>query len=345
MTALAAFFYLNSIRDEFVEVRQTSTPLEIAKRSPLKFPPENKPYEFEWLTEGYAHAWKSTTDTQLRFRVFSQDRKVHDGLAILTTNLLLKLWTYNFSELKIDHKPDYNRSCVDVYLCFAGDPGGEQLFDNDTQAKGISSKVNTIYIYDLPSFKEPLEKVREICHEYGHASLPAVGGYDKPEYWANGYLGEKIFMTWLSKQPSVTTDLLLGCEPKVLKSYVQKVCDPLIFKGAVNLPSQAWMGGKSEEYMNRYIGLMLWMQSVLPPNVFAQSMKIMRTYNPKDVTESLVEACDAIDNYTFSVPANVIGKKIWFPFGRKKISGAQIIGRSGNWIAVTAPKTPISVRD
>ena len=344
MTALAVFLYLNSIRDEVVEVRQTATPLEVAKRSPLKFPPANKPYEFEWLTEGYAYAWKSSAEPQLRFRVFSQDRKVHDDLALSTTNLLLKLWKYNFSELKIDHKPDYNRSCVDVYLCFAGDPGGEQLFDNDPQAKGISSKVNTIYIYDLPSFKEPLEKVREVCHEYGHASLPAIGGYDKPEYWANGYLGEKMFMTWLAKQPNLTNEELLGCDPKVLKNYIKSVCDPLIFKGAVNLPSAAWMGGKTEEHMNRYIGLMLWMQMILPPNVCAQSMKIMRTYNPKDVTESLVEACEAVDNLTFSAPSYLVGKKIWLPFGRHRISGATIIAKSGNWIAVTAPKTPITVR-
>lgn len=344
MTSILALMCLAGGVDDIVEVRQSPQPLDVAKRSPLKFPPQNQPYEFEWLTEGYAHAWKSSQEPQLRFRVFSQDRKVHDQLAPATTQFLLKLWTYNFSELKVDHKPDYNRSCVDVYLCFAGDPGGEQLFDSDPQAKGISSKVNTIYIYDLPSFKEPLEKVREICHEYGHAALPAIGGYDKPEYWANGYLGEKLYMSWLAKQPDLTNELLLGCDPKTLRDYVQRACNPLMAKAATNCPTQAWMAGKSAESMDRYVGLMLWMQQVLPQNLVAQSMKIMKTYSAKEVPDALVEASEGFDSITVNLPSNLVGKKVWLPFGNRRISGAAINGKSGNWVAVTASKSTFTVR-
>lgn len=344
MTGLAVLLGLKLIQGELIEVRQNPKPLEIAKQSPLKFPPNNKPYEFEWLTEGYARPWKSTNEAQLRFRIFSQDRKAHSELAMPTAQLLLRLWSYNYTELKIDHKPDYNRSCVDVYLCFAGDPGGEQLFDEDRQAKGISTKVNTIYIYDLPSFKDPLEKLREVCHEYGHASLPAIGGYDNPEYWANGYLGEKFFMTWLAKQPNITADQLYGCEPAVLKNWLEKICNPMIVKAATNFPSATWMTGKTEDHMNRYIGLMLWMQLVMPPQIMAQSMKIIRTYNPKDVPDSLVDASDGVDGFTFTVPSYLVGKKIWLPFGRLKVSGATVTGKSGGWISVTAPKTAITVR-
>ena len=343
MTSLAVYLTLKSLQSELIEVRQRATPLEILKKSPLKFPPHKKPYEFEWLTEGYGHAWTSTLEPQLRFRVFSQDRKVHSELAIQTTQLLLRLWSYNFTELKNDHKPDYARSCVDVYLCFSGDPGGEQLFDDDPQAKGISSKVNTIYIYDLPSFKEPLEKVRELCHEYGHASLPAVGGYDKPEYWANGYLGEKLYMSWLAHQPNLTPDQIYGCDPAVLKRWVSKTCDPIITKGATNYPATKFFAGKSADFMNRYIGLMLWMQVVLPPKILSQSMKIMTTYNPKDVPAALVEAAQGSEPFSFSVPSYLVGKTIWLPFGRLKTVSAKITARNGGWISITAPKTPISV--
>ena len=343
MIALAVLFALKSLQSELTEVHQRATPLDVVKKSPLKFPPNKKPYEFEWLTEGYARAWKSTNEPQLRFRVFAQDRKVHSDLSIQTTQLLLKLWTYNYSELKIDHKPDYARSCVDVYLCFSGDPGGEQLFDDDPQAKGISSKVNTIYIYDLPSFKEPLEKVRELCHEYGHASLPAIGGYDKPEYWANGYLGEKLFMVWLAKQPNIDSNQLFGCDPDILRKWVSKSCNPLILKGATNYPATKFLTGKSVESMNSYIGLMLWMQKILPANILSQSMKIMRTYNPKDVPTAIVEAVGGSEPFSFTVPEFLVGKKVWLPFGNQKIAGATISSRNGGWVSIVAPKTPISV--
>ena len=343
MTSLAVLFALKNLQGELIEVHQRATPLEIVKKSPLKFPPNKKPYEFEWLTEGFVRAWKSTNEPQLRFRVFSQDRKVHGDLSVQTAQFLLRLWTYNFNELKLDHKPDYSRSCVDVYLCFSGEPGGEQLFDEDSQAKGISSKVNTIYIYDLPSLKEPLEKVRELSHEYGHASLPAVGGYDKPEYWANGYLGEKLFMSWLASQPNITADQLYGCEPETLKRYVEKTCTPLVINGATNYPATKFLTAKSTQAMNHYIGLMLWMQTVLPPNILSQSMKIMRTYNPQEVPEAIVNASDGIEPYEFTVPGYLVGKKIWLPFGHLHIKGAAVASRNGGWIAITAPKTPISV--
>jgi hypothetical protein len=343
MLALAVLVALKSLQGELIEVHQRSTPLEVIKKSPLKFPPNKKPFEFEWLTEGYVRAWKSTNDPQLRFRVFSQDRKVHAEQAVSTTQLLLRLWTYNFNDLKIDHKPDYARSCVDVYLCFGGEPGGEQLFDDDPQAKGISSKVNTIYIYDLPSFKEPLEKVREVCHEYGHASLPAVGGYDKPEYWANGYLGEKLFMSWLATQENLTSDQLYGCDPDVLRNWVQRTCNPLILRSATNYPATKYLAGKSLESMNHYVGLMLWMQLILPPKVMSQSMKIMKTYNPKDVPASIVEAVDGSQTFAFTLPSYLVGKTVWLPFGNQKLSGVAVKARNGGWVSVTAPKTPITV--
>ncbi|MEI7985045.1 MAG: hypothetical protein WCI55_05400 [Armatimonadota bacterium] len=343
MMSLAVLFALKTLQGELIEVRQREKPLEIIKQSPLRFPPNKKPYEFEWLTEGYVRARKGTNEPQLRFRVFSQDRKVHSEQAQQTAQLLLRLWTYNFNDLKIDHKPDYAHSCVDVYLCFSGDPGGEQLFDEDPQAKGISSKVNTIYIYDLPSFKQPLEKVREICHEYGHASLPAIGGYDKPEYWANGYLGEKLFMNWLASQPNLTSDQLFGCDPAVLKTWVSKTSTPLITKGATNYPATKYLVGKSADFMNHYIGLMLWMQIVLPPKILSQSMKLMRTYNPKDVPVSLVEAAEGAEPFAFTAPSYLVGKTVWLPFGHLRISGATITARNGGWISITAPKTPVSV--
>ena len=343
MTSLALLLLIRPHQGELIEVKQRAKPLEIAKQSPLRFPPNKKPYEFEWLTEGYVRAWKSTNDPQLRFRIFSQDRQVHSSLAIQTTQLLLRLWTYNFNDLKIDHKPDYSRSCVDVYLCFSGVAGGEQLFDEDPQAKGISSKVNTIYIYDLPSFKQPLEILREICHEYGHAALPAVGGYDKPEYWANGYLGEKLYMSWLASQPNMTPDQLFGCDPDILQKWVAKTCNPILSKSATNYPATKFLSGKSAESMNHYIGLMLWMQQVLPAKILSQSMKLMVTYNPKDVPSAIVDAATGIEPYTFKIPQYLVGKTVWLPFGNLKISGATIVSRNGGWISITAPKTPISV--
>ena len=49
--------------------------------------------------------------------------------------------------------------------------------------------------------RSSIEWIREIVHEYSHLALPAIGGYKDPEYWANGYLGERLIVRWFQRLP------------------------------------------------------------------------------------------------------------------------------------------------
>ncbi|MHB0938685.1 MAG: tetratricopeptide repeat protein [Armatimonadota bacterium] len=73
---------------------------------------------------------------------------------------------------------------LNVWLTEKGEPGGEAYDDN-------------IYLYNAGTPRTPYEWAREIAHEYGHETIPPVGGYAKPEWAANGYLAERLFMRWL----------------------------------------------------------------------------------------------------------------------------------------------------
>ena len=79
-------------------------------------------------------------------------------------------------------------SPFDVWLCRQGQTGGEQWRSN-------------IYFYDLGTPRSSIEWIREIVHEYGHLALPAIGGYTDPEYWANGYYGERLITRWIARAP------------------------------------------------------------------------------------------------------------------------------------------------
>lgn len=342
MVSLAALGLILTLSSEnSVEVKQRVEPLEILKKSPLKFPPNNEPYVFEWLTEGFGIPVRTESVPKLRFRIYSQDRKVHGELSEEVGNFLMALWKHTYTDYRIDHKPDYNKSCVDVYLCFAGDPGGEQLFDDDPQApKGASSKVNTIYIYDLPSLKEPLEKIRELAHEYGHAVLPAVGGYEAPEYWANGYLGEKLFLQWLAK----TKSEFFGVSPTQLENYAMKACGALTREGATNLPYGGYFVGTGKIHMDRYIGLMLWLNAILPPAVFGHAMKLMPSFNAKDAPKTVLEAIDTQASVKLTSPPEMVGKQVWVPFGTKKLIGATPIQKNGGWALITLPASGLELR-
>lgn len=85
----------------------------------------------------------------------------------------------------------------DVWLMRSGKAGGEQWQRN-------------LYFYDLDAPRSSIEWIREIVHEYSHLALPAIGGYKDPEYWAGGYLGERLIVRWLQRRtdgPALVTKL------------------------------------------------------------------------------------------------------------------------------------------
>jgi tetratricopeptide (TPR) repeat protein len=92
---------------------------------------------------------------------------------------------YWYAKAYLDLEPSYPE--VKVWLCEEGLAGGEWLQDN-------------VYLYAKPQARAPIEWIREIAHEYGHMVLPAIGGYERPEHWANGELGERLFIKWLVQE-------------------------------------------------------------------------------------------------------------------------------------------------
>ena len=73
---------------------------------------------------------------------------------------------------------------VDVWLSRSGQAGGEAFGES-------------IYLFAVQEPRAPAEWLREIAHEYSHLMLPPVGRFESPEPWANGYLGERLFLKWL----------------------------------------------------------------------------------------------------------------------------------------------------
>ncbi|MDH4389674.1 MAG: hypothetical protein QE269_13205 [Fimbriimonas sp.] len=341
---IAAALAMSLMDTPKTEVRPFEMALNPVKKSPLRFTEKNIPFEFEWMTEGLAQAWSASPEQQLRFRVFAQDRKVHGELSPLVTRTLLRLWTYNYNELKIDHKPDYARSCVDVYLCWSGQPGGEHLFDEDPQApRGGSSKVNTIYIYDLPTFKEKMEQLREVAHEYGHATLPAIGGYDYPEYWANGFLGEKLFLSALCTRKDYDPDQMMGVSQADCQAWVREKARPLMFKAAQTFPTDEMFKGKGESSMNQYIGYLLWVQFCFEPKIVSRLMKI-NGEKASTLPTTLRECLEDVISTNIPIHKELQGKLIWLPDLPGTWSGCTIKLRKKGFVGMVPTSGTIRLR-
>lgn len=311
------------------------SPMDPSRKSPKVFGDPPRPWEFEWLARGYCKAGTSN-EYALRFRVYSQERKAKNDRAPIVTRMLTAMWENNFDRLQTDHSVNYNGRIVDVFLCWGGKAGGEQRFDKATEGGRVKA-VNTIYFYDLNSFTDPVETAREVAHEYGHAVLPAIGGYFLPESWANGYLGEKLFLSRIREAMALnvmTPEDAMGATKAQLDAWMAKNVDPLVMKAADNLPTKSYMSLKSAVGMDRYTGLALYASQLLPDSVFARSLQLTGSTEAEDYPEAIAMATEEPDRLTLTIPGNLKGKNIWIPLNKAKLTGANVLNRVGKWARI-----------
>ena len=308
-----------------------------------KISPKNK-WQFNWIFPGMAKVPAAPEIYTLRFRTYVQDRSMADDVGPIVTRMLLQLWGYNVRILKLEHSERYFRQLVDVYLCTEGKAGGEQLFGEDptnVDAQGRPRKSNQIYIYKLETFKNPLERAREVAHEYGHATLPAIGGYKTPEYWANGNLGEMIYLTWmrneLRSQRMLTIDTL-GAKVNELDQYVATKVDPLMVKAAQTQPSASVLGKE----MNAFLGLASFVHQCFPARVFYRSLLLCGTSGSEYGT-AVKEAAEELPELIIKIPSSLKGKPIWVPINSGKIKGYTPIKKVAGWAQIKPNSATVTI--
>ncbi len=130
----------------------------------------------------------------------------------------------------------------DVWLCRGGQTGGEQWKTN-------------LYLYDIDTPRSSIEWIREVVHEYSHLALPAIGGYDAPEYWANGYLGERLIVRWLMRLPDgpARVEAVWG-DFSGAPNFSRLLIAPALAEYQKTGPSPHWLARRDEAGMRYLIG-------------------------------------------------------------------------------------------
>ena len=130
----------------------------------------------------------------------------------------------------------------DVWLCARGQAGGEEWRSN-------------LYLYDVEAPRSSIEWVREVVHEYSHLALPPIGGYSAPEYWANGYLGERLIVRWLMRLPDgpARVEAAWG-DFSGAPNFDRLLLAPALAQYKKVGPSPAWLARTDEAGMRYLIG-------------------------------------------------------------------------------------------
>ena len=186
-----------------------------------------------------------------------------------------------------------------------------------------------------------------MCHEYGHATLPPYNGFKKPETFANGMLGEKMYMRYLRnqfKQKSVAAEDVLGVTGAQLDSFVQKEVNPFIKVGLGRAPVKANMQLPTDAGMNNFLSVILAMQATMPSKVFAETLKRSESKKGSSYLETLDSVLKQQTKVIFIIPAELKLQQVWLPVSAAKLEMGTVIATSGSWALVKPVKNVVSAR-
>ena len=268
----------------------------------------------------------------MRFRVFSQYREneTPDETSQWVNRYMLRLWNYGYFRCDLDHNPLTNR-LVDVYLCKEGDAGSEQGFPLDYQEldnQDRPTRKNVIYIY-------------QIAHEYGHSILPIVTGFEAPESYANGDVGERIFLSWFRddlKAGKIPEEDTFFTSQAQLDNYYEKTVKPMVVQIGTKGPDFSLFKEipdkkLSEKAYMEYVGITTYLSRICPPMMFARFVNLT-TRVAADTEKAIVSAAEERETWELTVPDELKGKAMYIPLVKGKVSGAKILKKSGNWAMI-----------
>ena len=312
-------------------------------RQPLS-PPFVDPmheWEFPYFAEGVTGSALSTLAPRTRFKVFAQSAKSRSLLAP-ATRTFTRIWDECVTRLNIDHPARYGLM-VHVFICDGGKAGGEQMFVRSRSRRDDFASYNAIYLYHAEGLSNSMEAVREIAHEYGHAVLPPIGGFKQPEDWANGSLGERLFIRYLSRSTLAEADDIFGLDRAALKSWLTVHADPLAASIARRRIDQTTLAGLGPAATNEYLGLMLLVDDLFP-DLVGRALKLSGGQTAIDALKGAIEAVNEQKGWVIDVPAHY-GNEIWIPIaGKCDWTGAAQVQSLGAWTKVRLTSRRISAR-
>ncbi|CCW34199.1 hypothetical protein CTKA_00795 [Chthonomonas calidirosea] len=280
--------------DKTLTVKDFGKLVSLDKPISIFNPHDRQMYHVELL--GYV---APSEDSSLRFRIYAPERSDAE-LAEKVGLFYLLLYHEIHKHLHLDHPA---QQPISVWLSPTNytnaDVGGEQFRDQ-------------IYIYNIYAKRSSIEWCRELAHEYGHYILPGVTGYTAPEPWANGVLGERLFLYWLSHDVTdgtIPASSLPFCTPADLEAYLNLQIFPLISRIALAQRfSSSWLSRQDAVGMDNYTAICLYIDDIYGSHTLLEAMAFTEPSSNSplvtapDFLNGFYKAMQNLSSITLSIP-------------------------------------------
>ncbi len=207
---------------------------------------------------------------------------------------------------------------VQIWLPRQGESGGEQVR-------------NSIYLYRIQDPVAPEELLRVIAHELGHQWLPGIRGFLSPEPYANGAMGEVLFIRWLIDD--LTPDLyLFGLDSRAIQQWYTRRYGALL---------DGWLSAPAEQEtrlhlsnavgMRTLAGLCMWIDRIHGSSALAEALLNLPGPKAADLFTSLKRILTEFQSIHVKVPEGRGSVNVWLPAGAYLQTAA---GQTGRKLAV-----------
>ncbi len=261
---------------------------------------------------------------ELRFRVYVQ--QIDDlPVAQRVCRLLLRLQQVAWDRVRLQVNLQGER-VLNVWLCRQGNAGGEQWRNN-------------LYIYSVQELESAVEWLREVAHEFSHALFPGITGYTLPEPWANGYMGERLLMTWLTplaESGRLNVDDLCGASASEIRRFVEQRCLPLRNRWVTEGFPKEGFSRTDATGMGTLIGFALYVDGVYGSPTLRATFARLSAPQPAAFWKAFTEALKEADTIAVTPPDKAT--YLWLPAGSWSVECADSkallqLGTNRRWTA------------
>jgi hypothetical protein len=154
------------------------------------------------------------------------------------------------------------------------DGGPLEVWLMEGKETGAEQRRSEVILFGIDQERTPLAWVREICHEFGHYSLPPIGPFTEPEPWANGLIGEYLYADWLREHHDHGL-VPWGGEMVDLREFLNRSGGTLVQGFYAGVPDGNRLTDTGMAGVNHALGLALYTNLVLGPAGFARATALM----------------------------------------------------------------------